>query len=98
LLVLTSLPYSTRFRSQRLGFATGLLALGDGQGFLLTLQCQIVLQHSQLVRAFIQLLFSLGNFSLQLDALQIGGGVVHRVLTVLGDRKSTRLNSSHVKI
>src|SRR5690606_19736204 len=70
--------------SQRLGFAAGLLALGDGQGFLLTLQCQIVLQHSQLVRAFIQLLFSLGNFSLQLDALQIGGSVVHRVLTVLG--------------
>src|SRR3712207_7094426 len=84
----TLFPYTTLFRSEDL--LTGLRAqeLEEGRGLLVVLALlgdrDRVLDQDRLV----------GDHVVELDAVLLGGDR----LVLVGDRKSTRLNSSHANI
>src|SRR3546814_9646387 len=88
-------------------FFLGLLLLGGNYAVSLALGGQVVLQHVDFIKAFVDFFLSVLVLRLQGDAAQVGLGQIGAFLAeftvglfslgaILGlDRKSTRLNSSH---
>src|SRR5690606_42033015 len=94
----TPLPYTTLFRSS-LVVEKLVVPLAVVQGIL---QVHLVLQGTLPVRQVLQEIRRLQEIPLRLGILRDHRGILvvqmEVVLVVVLDRKSTRLNSSHVKI